>query len=190
MPTYVVKPSDLPKQLADYSAKTFQNLVEAIRVSVKKNGPRIVQQIISSENPQPVDRGTYRRSFQVDDVPGGAVMYNFAPHAAIIEEGRRPGARMPPVEAIFSWVVRKKIGRTINGPVQAFSGPRQKKGNRSDRKQAVMNNQRWIAWQIARAIKARGLKAKKILARAEQRLTPLVSADISRALGKDLSASS
>lgn len=189
MPTYVVSPKELPKQLEEYSRRTFEGVVEAIRKTVKVHGPRIVQQIIASENPPPVDRGTYRRSWASEDVPGGVVFYNFSHHAAIVEKGRRPGAKMPPVEAIYAWVVRKRIGREIHGPVQSYSGPRQRGGkNRRDRQQAIANNQRWIALQIARRIKARGLRAHKILARAEKRLDPLVMGAIDKALGKDQSA--
>jgi hypothetical protein len=186
MPTYHVGPKDLGKQLETFAKRDFENLVEAIRVTVKVHGPRVVQQLISQESPKPVDRGTYRRSFQVDDIPGGSVLYNFAPHAAIIEEGRRPGARMPPVGAIYDWVKRKRIGNAIHGPVQTFAGPRrQGKGNRSDRQQAITANQMHIALMIARKIAARGLPAKRILARAEKILTPLVAKRIDQVLGKE-----
>lgn len=186
MPTYVVGPKDLGKQLEDFSHKRFEALVESMRTTVKVNAPRIAQGLIDQENPPPVDRGTYRRGFSCEDVPGGVVFYNFAPHAGIIEDGRRPGARMPPLQVIFDWVKRKKIGSKIVGPVQAFSGPQPKKGKRSDRKQALMNQQRWIALQIARKIAARGLPAHRIVARTEQQLTPIVRRQISTTLGKPI----
>lgn len=201
MPTYVVGPKDLGKQLEDFSHKRFEALVESMRTTVKVHAPRIAQTLVNQENPKPVDRGTYRRSFAADDVPGGVVFYNFAPHAAIIEEGRRPGAKMPPLQVIFDWVRRKKIGATLAGPVQDIHGPLQrvrtgkktKKGQDAfstkklqARKHAVLNQQRFIALQIARKIAAHGLPAHQIVARTEHQLTPIVRRAISAILGKDI----
>lgn len=183
MPTYVVGPKELGASLEKWNNEMFESLVGDIRKTVKVNAPRIAQQLIDGESPPPVDRGTYRRSFSCDDIPGGVVFYNFAPHAAIIEEGRRPGAKMPPLQMIFDWVKRKRIGAKVHGPVQEFVGPQQKGRRMSGRKAAVMNAQRWAALQIARKIAARGLPAHKIVSRTHEKLMPLVETAIAKRLG-------
>lgn len=134
--------------------KLVPGAVEVIRKTVKLHGPRAVQEEISSMSPAPVDRGTYRRSFRFDDIDGGAIAYNFAPYAAVIEEGRRPGQRPPPVALILEWVKRKGIGRQY-GPNQA--------GKRKVSTALTDNEARGIAFVIARAIGKRGVPAHHIL---------------------------
>ena len=57
-----------------------------------------------------VDTGRYRNAWKAQSVSNGAVLLNDAPYAAVIEGGRRPGARMPPRGPIEAWVHRKGIG--------------------------------------------------------------------------------
>lgn len=163
-----------------------EDAVGFIRKTVKLYGPRYVQEEIQSATPrQPVDRATYKRSFRFDDIPGGAVAYNFAPYASVIELGRRPGARMPPLELILAWVKRKGIGRAIHGPVQPQYGPQQRGARRkSDRAHAVENQQHWIALQIARKIRARGLPAHHILKLAGERIAKRIAEDLVKALAE------
>lgn len=175
------------KQLRDKDFHLVDEAVTVIRKTVKLHGPRLVQAEIAAVSPHiPVDRGTYRRSFRFEDIPGGAVAYNFSPQAPVIELGRRPGARMPPLQVILEWVKRKKIGERIQGPVQQQSGPRQRGGrNVSDRRRAVENQQHWIALQIARKIKARGLPAHHILQLAGDKLAKVVGQELAKMLTGD-----
>lgn len=174
------------KLLREKDNHLVDTAVQTIRRDVKLHGPRLVQAEITSLTPRaPVDRGTYRRSFKFEDIPGGAAAYNFSPHGPIVEDGRRAGARMPPLDVILAWVKRKKIGAEIKGPVQAFSGPRQRGGkNRSDRVRAVEAQQHWIALQIARKIKARGLPAHHILKLASDKLELLIGEDLAKVLNE------
>ena len=145
-------------------AKLVTGAVEVIRKTVKLHGPRAVQEEISALARAPVDRGTYRRSFHFDDIPLGATAYNFAPYAVVIEDGRRPGQRMPPIDVIFEWVKRKGIGRDFIGPAQRQVGPIQRGARRRSDRQVEVSRQQWgIALAIARKIKARGLPAHHIL---------------------------
>lgn len=48
--------------------------------------------------------GTYERSFLVIERPNGAILTNSAEHAGVIELGRRPGRRPPPVAVILLWM--------------------------------------------------------------------------------------
>jgi hypothetical protein len=174
VPTFVVSPDELVMSLEDDSNTMFESVVEAIRVECKMRAEPILQRLISGENPQPVDRGKSRREFHVDDIPNGVAVYNSSPYWAIIEEGRRAGSRMPPLQLIAEWVLRKGIGRQY--------GPDQKGAAKVSG--AISPAQaRGIAFTIARAIARRGLRAHHILARMEQELTPSVGGAIERALG-------
>ena len=185
MPTYVMGPDDLPGFLVEDAEGRFETVVETLRREAKLRAPLVVQRLVDGEHPPPVDRGTYRRSFHVADVEGGVSVYNDAPHAPVIEGGRRPGSRMPPVDVIAEWVRRKGIGDQLVGPVQASYGPRQKgKRQKSDRARAVEEQQRGIALQIARKIAARGLPAHHILRRMDRELRPLLIAAIGAALDR------
>ena len=56
-----------------------------------------------------VDTGRFRTSWKAERTRDGAVLLNSAPYAAVIEGGRRAGARMPPVGPIEAWARRKGI---------------------------------------------------------------------------------
>lgn len=143
--------------------------VETIRRTVKLHGPRAVQAEIEDAPRPPVDRGTYRRDWRFDDIPNGATMYNFSPYASIIEDGRRPGARMPPLSVIEDWVRRKGIGRQY-GPDQ--------QGRRKVSRKLNDSEIRGIAFVIARAIKARGIQGLHIAELAAEVVDEQVRRDI------------
>ncbi len=67
-----------------------------------------------------VDRRTYIQRFKARRTKTGAVLLNDAPHASVIEFGRRPGARRPPLSAIIGWVRRKLGIRGKRGKAAAF----------------------------------------------------------------------
>lgn len=184
MPTFIVSPEALARDLEATGRGLLAEVVEVVRTTVKLHAPAIAQSLIDGEDPKPVDRGTYRRSFRAQDVRNGVVFYNSAAHGPIIEDGRRPGARMPPVDVLLDWVRRKGLGRELVGPVKASAGPRQRGAKRgpSDRSRAIAAAQYGIALSIARKIKARGLPAHHILARVEARLTPIVHEKIDNAV--------
>jgi len=92
-----------------------------------------------AERLQIVDRGTYKQRFKARRTRTGAELRNDAPHASVIEWGRRPGAARPPLAPIIGWV-RRKLG--IAGPAG-----------------------RSLAYVIAQAIGARGLPAHAVFRR-------------------------
>lgn len=159
--------------------------VKTIRTTVKLRGPQAVQRVIGNLPKMPVDRGTYRRSFQFEDIPNGAVAYNFQLYAPIIEYGRRPGAKMPPVAMLFEWVKRHRIGAELIGPAQQVHGPHPRGRRGNDRRDAVERQQWGIALQIARAIKARGLPARLILETASEIIADDVERELDKALRRD-----
>lgn len=64
-----------------------------------------------------------------------------------IENGRRPGAKMPPVEAIKKWIEYKKI---LPRPIQLKSG------------KTVIPSTQQLAFVIARSIGKNGIEARPI----------------------------
>lgn len=162
-----------------------RRMVEAVQRTVALHGPRLAQEEVDRTDPKPVDRGTYRRSFESHDLPDGAVFLNTSPYGEIVERGRRPG-RWPPRAAIESWVRRKfriQLGQ--------FKSRRKKVVERRFvvlRRTVTLASQRdreirSIAFLVARKIGQRGIEGKRILFRAERRLTPIVR-DAVRAASK------
>lgn len=199
------KEADLPRRA-----------VEVIQRVVKLEGPRAVEAEFSTLTQVPVDRGNYRRDFRFEKTKDGATMYNFAFYAAIIEWGRRPGAKMPPIQAIFEWVQRKGIGSDFTGPIQAATayGPVRRQvlvqdarlaalghGTRRVRtirprspsrnalaKDAVSKQQWGIALAIARKIKAHGLPAHLILEHAAEHVDAKIREEIDKLLEGEVPA--
>ena len=64
-----------------------------------------------------VDRGVYKNSWEAARMSNGAEFGNTAPYAAVIEYGRRPGAKAPPYAAILDWVRSKLVG---NGEIEEW----------------------------------------------------------------------
>lgn len=63
--------------------------------------------------------GTYERGFVVVATPTGAILANSAEHAGVVELGRRPGRRPPPVAVILLWMQEKGMI-----PKMAMGSPR------------------------------------------------------------------
>lgn len=149
-------------------AEVVDIAVKVIRETVKLHGPKAVQAEISSLIRQPVDRGGYKRAFRFEDIPGGATAYNFSPYASIIEHGRRPGAKGPPLQVIIAWLARKRIAKGT--------------GSRNFATESQYARLRSIAYVIARAIKRRGLPALLILEHASK----TIDLEVKRALDEML----
>lgn len=102
------------------------------------------------------DRGRFRQSWAAWATTNGARLLNTAPYAPIIEEGRRPGARMPPPAVIERWAKRK----LALSPDEAAAA----------------------AFPIARAIAARGIPGKHLLREARPVLVQVVTDEARREL--------
>lgn len=138
-------------------------VLAAVQDTVQVHGPRLFAAAVATAQPRPpVDRGTYRRNTHIEDLPDGAVMYNRTPYAGVIEEGRRPGRRMPPVRLLAEWVRRKGISKD---PAEA----------------------KQIAFAIARKMKAQGWpfapnQPMRIMGKVAERLDPLIQEEIDKAM--------
>jgi hypothetical protein len=131
--------------------------LRALQVTARTRGVRIVQDQVRRASPPPVNTEAYRQAWKAADLERGAVIYNALPYAAVIEHGRRPGARMPPVSALVPWVMRKL---KVKGEGAA----------------------RGIAFVIARRIAQRGLPARGILAAAKPAINAAVNAAVRKAI--------
>lgn len=159
-----VSPAQLPEALREHAKQALKEIHQAVFETCQIEGQQIIQAEIDATSPPPVDRGTYRRSFKVAKTESGVSIYNPLLYASVLEEGRRPGGKMPPLDEITRWVIRKGL---VKG-----------RGRGASRDKAA----RAIAYVIARGIARKGMKPRRILARSEARLTPLVMAAIYKAL--------
>ncbi len=138
----------------------------------------IVNTVIPVEKLPPVDRGIYRAGWKVKPIPGGAYVYNAAPHATFIEDGVRaenvkPGKKM--IEALTLWVMRKKLVK--------------QKGKGPAAKAAQEQQARAVAWAIVMAMKRKGIfrgHGYKILKRALINLPRYIKEEIAREALKSL----
>ena len=110
-----------------------------------------------------IDTGRYRRSWRVRNVPDGAIVMNVAPYADIIERGRRAGRKMPPNKVMIKFAQRK-LGLSLKEAKRA-------------------------AFPIARAIKRRGLRPRRVLKDSTQKMIAVVLEEVHAAIAKALKGS-
>lgn len=103
--------------------------------------------------------GQYRRLWRFDLVPRGVRVYNVAPYASVIDEGRRIGA-FPPLRVIQQWAQRK-LGLSAKEAKRA-------------------------AYPIARAIARRGLRPRRVLSGGNDKMRKIISAEVKRELEAEL----
>lgn len=106
------------------------------------------------------DRGGYRRGWKARATSNGAILMNDAPYSPIIEDGRRPGARRPPLAVIERWA-KRKLALTSEEAKRA-------------------------AFPIAQAIGARGIKGKHVLRDAVPALVKIVQQEVERELRAEI----
>lgn len=102
-----------------------------------------------------VNTGAYLQRWKAGPTPEGARVYNAAPHAAIVEYGRRPG-RFPPLRVIAQWAMRR-MGKTADEAKRA-------------------------AWPIARAIAQRGLLPRRVLTGVLPKIAEVARREVSAEL--------
>jgi hypothetical protein len=159
-----------------------EEAMTALRTTIKVDGPAIVQTTIDATVPHPpVDRATYRRNWKCRNIKDGVRLYNSTVQASIIEDGRRPGfgVSWEGLASLRLWVHRHGMDKS-----EATSQRSGLKGRgrlkMKDRTEAARDS---IAFLIARAIKARGLPAKHVLARAKPLLAQLMQRTLAGVFG-------
>jgi hypothetical protein len=155
-------------------------IVPAIQTAVQLYVPRYIQEEIAIARPRPpVDRGTYRRQWLVQNIPDGVRVYNPTVYAGVIEKGRRPGT-MPPVDPLESWVRRKGIARNVQAAYRAAKKVARASKQRTPPKPP---SARSIAFAIALSMKKHGWprppnQPMRILEKAFNRLKVVVKAAV------------
>ena len=188
-----VKLSDLGKWPAKVAHERHGAIVNAIRVSVKTNGPAIIQAVIGGVKPYPpVNTGEYRRNWKVRNITDGVLLFNPTKQAGVIENGRRPGFGISRQgqEDLARWAHLHGMDRKPMSRRERAT--RRKMRTEGYGKEAFRGRIRWqqdsrarsIAFLIARAIKRRGLPAKHILAMAKPFIVMQVMRDIDMALAQ------
>ena len=142
----------------------------------------------------PVDQGVYKNSWQVRSMGAiGALLFNDAPHAGIIEQGARPHAvSREGIEAIKAWAKRKLV---LTGPAKAprlkmfglkIKRPRRSPGAGSA-KSGKWALQDWadeeatrIAFAIAAKLKKEGQRGLFLVANAMPDIVEFLKQEIDR----------
>lgn len=103
-----------------------------------------------------MNTGYYVRAWKASKLPATYTVrvYNDSPYAAVVEKGRRAGARMPPVEPIARWAQRK-----FKLPYKIAKG---------------------IGFAIARNIQKRGIPGRNVLEDAKPKLQKMMTEEIER----------
>jgi hypothetical protein len=112
-----------------------------------------------------VDQAAYKRGWRAKRIPGGASLDNAAPHAGVLERGRRPGARRPPLAPILAWVKRKFPAAT-------------------GRKKDISAEHRRIAFAVQAIIGKRGTKPHFVMRRTRKAMQEWWRAAVRKRIGR------
>jgi hypothetical protein len=85
-------------------------------------------------------------------------------YPAVMEFGRKPGAKMPPPEALVRWVHVKGLAGTYSIKTRRRQGGKKRQANEDLQ----------VAWMIARAISRKGIKGKFYMRTGLQKAKPSV----------------
>lgn len=107
-----------------------------------------------------VNTAHYKRSWKAEQLPDGARVYNSAPYASVIEEGRRANSAFPPLKEIERWAQRR-LGLSAKEAKAA-------------------------AYPIARAIAKRGLLARKVMGNAQAEVEKGFLEEVRKELDREL----
>lgn len=149
------------KDYAGYLQKLGPRLNQAVKRGVVSGAYRSVALLQQrSRSVDAVNTGAYLRAWKSSATSFGAVVFNDRPYAGVIEQGRRPGATMPPTRAIAQWAQRK-LGL---GAEEA----------------------RAVSFAIARSIKEKGIDGRQVLEGATEDIRELAGEEIDREIKVEL----
>lgn len=165
MATVKVNIKDWPKYLAAMGEKAHTAMRSGIISGVHRCIP--LMQRRTEQAPPASDHGAigafntgnYRRRWRVSMLEHGASIGNDSPYASIIDGGRRPGGGVR-IDAIEQWA-RRRLGLSAKEAKKA-------------------------AFPIARAIKRRGLKPRRVMSGGIDEMTDVVVLEANRALAMAL----
>lgn len=131
----------------------------------------------------PVDLGLYRARWAVDNIPDGAILFNDAPYAAVLELGSRP--HRPPFGAILAWAQRKAgsiILMSTGQPLASRKGGRP--ASSSTHTAGEQANIYAFAMAVVKKIEREGTKPKFVMRNALPRSKDILRQETLRALGE------
>jgi hypothetical protein len=155
-----------------------------------------------------VDTGQYLRSFRSVDTKDGAEVTSSEAYAPVIELGRKPGSKPPPLREIEEWLARKlqrprkprkkkpKKPKTAAPKTGLFRaevsrgrkldklGRRRRKKKKRSIEQRQKEKFKARVWGIRMAIARRGLPAKKPVEKALPKMRSFLSKEMKRAMDK------
>lgn len=88
---------ELGRELPEFAKATVAKQRQAVILGLQRSIPMLVQR-------SPVDQGQYAASWDMRVTERKAVIFNFAPHAPVIEFGARPFT--PPIGPLLAWAKR------------------------------------------------------------------------------------
>lgn len=144
---------------------------------------QIRDRIMDSQPSPPVDTGALMGGMvATPSTDGLSVTVGPAPTVAergsVMELGRRPGQRMPPVDALERWVHHKNLSRPEK---ERFD-----KRGRARRLKGSAKAERALAYVIARSIAKKGIRARRYIRRAlpgiRERLPDFLRTGLAKAL--------
>jgi hypothetical protein len=89
--------------------KFEKKFAQSLRLEVQSGlraAAREVKQVLEQRSSRIRDRGIYQKSWKVEAKFTRLDIDNVADHSPYVEGGRRPGARMPPLQPIREWLER------------------------------------------------------------------------------------
>lgn len=149
---------------AEWQAKLGKKFLKAVTRGLTSGGMRAVAHLQNeTSRVGAFYNGGFKRGWKSQLVRSPALgvrVFNSMPYAAVVEEGRRPGARQPPTDVLVPWV-RRKLGVS--------------------RKEA-----KGVAFVVARAIGVRGIPGKHILKTANNLIAKMILQEVEAELKVEL----
>jgi len=161
--TIKINAADFPAAVIADTKRFNKELVKAMRITAARSLGVVMEKINTAKPRPPVDNGMYRASWAVENHDDGATMFNPMIYASIMELGRRPGKRPPPRDVIKRWVKRKL----------------------KPKDDAELN---FLAMIIQVNIGRRGIKGRRVLARAMVDIRKIAKTEIDAAAARVASA--
>ena len=144
--------------------ETVPQLQKALETGAAKAIPILQRATQNAEPPNPegigeggaFDTGNYQRRWQAIPIANGVRVTNTAPYSGIIEDGRRPDSRFPPLAVIARWAMRRLHLSAKEAKSAAFP--------------------------IAQSIARRGLKARRVLGNASDEIKRAINDELQKVL--------
>lgn len=160
----------LPKQLRDMASAAGPAMKRGLLSGAMRCIPLLQNRVRNAPPANPsglgtggaVDTGAYLQAMTARATPSGAIITNKRKYAAVIDDGRRVGARPPPRRVLEKWVMRR-LGLSAKEAKSA-------------------------AFLIGRAISKRGLLPRKVMRGATDDIMKIMNEEVKLELMKSLKA--